>query len=129
VYGVYIHIPFCSKRCDYCAFATWTDRHHLHAEYVDACRAELARAEIPEATSVFVGGGTPSLIDAHLLASLLGDVARAPGAEVTVECNPGLERNLARRGRVDAPAAARERLRVDGGGGNAVGRPTRQASR
>jgi putative oxygen-independent coproporphyrinogen III oxidase len=88
VFGVYIHIPFCSKRCDYCAFATWTDRHHLHTEYVDACRAELARADIPDATSVFVGGGTPSLIDAELMASLLRDVQRAPDAEVTVECNP-----------------------------------------
>ncbi len=88
MFGVYIHIPFCSKRCDYCAFATWTDRHHLQAEYVEACRAELGGTEIPDATSVFVGGGTPSLIDPRLLALLLGDVVRAPGAEVTVECNP-----------------------------------------
>jgi oxygen-independent coproporphyrinogen-3 oxidase len=88
MFGVYVHIPFCSKRCDYCAFATWTDRHHLHAEYIDACRAELARADIPPATSVFVGGGTPSLIDASLLAGLLREVRLADEAEVTVECNP-----------------------------------------
>ncbi|HVV37469.1 MAG TPA: radical SAM family heme chaperone HemW [Acidimicrobiales bacterium] len=87
-YGVYIHVPFCSKRCDYCAFATWTDRHHLQASYVDACRAELARADLVPATSVFVGGGTPSLLDPVLLGELLRDVRLAPGAEVTVECNP-----------------------------------------
>jgi oxygen-independent coproporphyrinogen-3 oxidase len=87
-FGIYIHIPFCSKRCDYCAFATWTDRHHLHAQYIAACRAELARAHVPPATSVFVGGGTPSLIDPSLLAELLRDVDRAQDAEVTVECNP-----------------------------------------
>jgi putative oxygen-independent coproporphyrinogen III oxidase len=87
-FGVYVHIPFCSKRCDYCAFATWTDRHHLHAQYVAACRAELARADAPVATSVFVGGGTPSLIDASLLADLLRDVRVTDDAEVTVECNP-----------------------------------------
>ncbi|MBA2608038.1 MAG: radical SAM family heme chaperone HemW [Actinobacteria bacterium] len=87
-FGVYVHIPFCSKRCDYCAFATWTDRHHLHAEYIAACRAELTAADLVPATSVFVGGGTPSLIEPLLLTGLLADVRRAPGAEVTVECNP-----------------------------------------
>lgn len=87
-FGVYIHIPFCSKRCDYCAFATWTDRHHLQGDYIAACRAELAAADLAPATSVFVGGGTPSLIAPALLADLLADVRLAPGAEVTVECNP-----------------------------------------
>ncbi|HUR77308.1 MAG TPA: radical SAM family heme chaperone HemW [Acidimicrobiales bacterium] len=88
MFGVYIHIPFCSKRCDYCAFATWTDRRHLEREYVAACRTELARADLPAANSVFVGGGTPSLLEPELLASLLSDVSRAPDAEVSVECNP-----------------------------------------
>ena len=35
--GVYVHIPFCAARCDYCDFATWTDRAHLIDVYVDAC--------------------------------------------------------------------------------------------
>ena len=43
-FGVYVHIPFCAARCDYCAFATWTDRHHLVAEYLDAVQAEIDRA-------------------------------------------------------------------------------------
>ena len=87
-FGVYVHIPFCAKRCDYCAFATWTDRHHLHEQYVDACVAQLRRDQQAPATSVFVGGGTPSLIDPELLASLLRAIDTAPGAEITVECNP-----------------------------------------
>ena len=87
-FGIYLHIPFCSKRCDYCAFATWTDRHHLQERYVAACRAELARAEVPAASSVFVGGGTPSLLEPSLLGDLLRDVALTDDAEVTVECNP-----------------------------------------
>ena len=88
VFGVYVHIPFCSRRCDYCAFATWTDRHHLMEPYLAACRRSLQSAEVPAATSVFFGGGTPSLVPAPLLVSLLSAIERAPGAEVTVECNP-----------------------------------------
>lgn len=87
-FGVYVHIPFCARRCDYCAFATWTDRHHLHTAYADACRREIASAAMEPATSVFFGGGTPSLLAAHLLTSILREVELAPGAEVTVECNP-----------------------------------------
>lgn len=90
-FGVYVHVPFCAARCDYCAFATWTDRDHLMEQYVAACRAEIAAARAEEslaATSVFFGGGTPSRLPGELLARILGDLPRAPGAEVTVECNP-----------------------------------------
>ena len=52
--GVYVHIPFCAARCDYCDFATWTDRAHLIDDYVDACvvdaRRHVARGQ-PFATS------------------------------------------------------------------------------
>jgi putative oxygen-independent coproporphyrinogen III oxidase len=88
---VYVHVPFCAARCDYCAFATWTDRHHLQRAYLDACRrdVELAvAAGMPPATSVFVGGGTPSLVHPADLLAVLDAVPRAPGCEVTVECNP-----------------------------------------
>jgi oxygen-independent coproporphyrinogen-3 oxidase len=85
---VYVHVPFCRRRCDYCAFATWTDRHHLMAAYAAACRTEIVTASLPPATSVYVGGGTPSLLGGPLLASVLDAVERAPGCEVTVECNP-----------------------------------------
>ena len=40
-FGVYVHIPFCRHRCDYCAFATWTDRDHLMIAYVDAVIADV----------------------------------------------------------------------------------------
>jgi putative oxygen-independent coproporphyrinogen III oxidase len=91
-FGVYIHVPFCRFRCDYCAFATYTDRDHLMGAYVSACLTELRRAVadegIPPATSVFFGGGTPSRLPADLLVEILHAVPRAAGAEVTVECNP-----------------------------------------
>jgi putative oxygen-independent coproporphyrinogen III oxidase len=91
-FGIYVHVPFCSRRCDYCDFATWTDRHHLMEAYAAACVEELRRAteveQLPPATSVFFGGGTPSLLPAHLLCRILETVQVAPAAEVTVECNP-----------------------------------------
>src|SRR4051794_32367409 len=90
--GVYVHVPFCSSRCDYCAFATWTDRGHLVGDYLEAVRVDIARtfAHHPErrAATVFVGGGTPSLVPGPLLAGVLAEIPIAPGAEVTVECNP-----------------------------------------
>ena len=91
-FGVYVHVPFCAKRCDYCAFATWTDRHHLTGAYLDALRTEIHRhrrsGALRPATSVFVGGGTPSLVPADDLVAVLAEVPLVPGAEVTVECNP-----------------------------------------
>ena len=90
-FGVYVHVPFCASRCDYCAFATWTDRHHLADAYVAACVSEVRRAvaaALPDATSVFVGGGTPTQLDGDALGSILDEVPMADDAEVTVECNP-----------------------------------------
>ena len=90
-HGVYLHIPFCAKRCDYCAFATFTDRHHLATAYLDAMGTDILRtvaAGMPPATSVFVGGGTPSNVPAHELVDVLRKIPLAPSAEVTIECNP-----------------------------------------
>jgi len=90
-FGVYLHVPFCAHRCDYCAFATWTDRGHMVDDYLHALTVEIDRARevgLPPATSVFVGGGTPSLVDPAALAAVLGHVERSSGAETTVECNP-----------------------------------------
>jgi putative oxygen-independent coproporphyrinogen III oxidase len=87
-FGVYIHIPFCRHRCDYCAFATWTDRDHLIGAYMDALVDDVERARLAPVTSIFVGGGTPTRVDAALLGHVLAAVPTAPGAEVTVECNP-----------------------------------------
>jgi oxygen-independent coproporphyrinogen-3 oxidase len=90
-FGVYVHVPFCAARCDYCSFATWTDRHHLIDGYLAACRADadrVVREGMPAATSIFVGGGTPTLVPAADLVALLDRIPRTPDAEVTVECNP-----------------------------------------
>jgi oxygen-independent coproporphyrinogen-3 oxidase len=91
-FGVYVHVPFCRARCDYCAFATWTDRDGVIDDYVAALHAELAQRRavgtIRPATSVFFGGGTPSRLPAASLCGVLADIEVTDGAEVTVECNP-----------------------------------------
>lgn len=88
MFGAYLHVPFCARRCDYCAFATWDDRGHLLDEYVTALATEVRRAGIPPAETVFFGGGTPSLLSPDQLATVLRELPLAPGAEVTIECNP-----------------------------------------
>jgi putative oxygen-independent coproporphyrinogen III oxidase len=95
-FGVYVHIPFCKHRCHYCDFNTYEGQDALHGEYVDALVRSIERwspgREVPEATSVFFGGGTPTLLSVEQLARVLGAVERrvglARGAEVTIEANP-----------------------------------------
>lgn len=91
-FGVYVHVPFCEQRCDYCDFATWTDRGHLTQRYVEACAADLRRrvagGELASASTVFFGGGTPSLLTPRQLATVLHEIPLDPGAEISVECNP-----------------------------------------
>lgn len=87
--GIYVHIPFCAERCDYCAFVTTTGNDDLHQRYVDAVVAEIAATPQPRpATSVFFGGGTPSRLDAAQVAQVLRALNLAPGCEITLEMNP-----------------------------------------
>ncbi|HEY5092556.1 MAG TPA: radical SAM family heme chaperone HemW [Acidimicrobiales bacterium] len=90
-FGVYVHVPFCAHRCDYCAFATYSDRDHLMQDYVKAVIQEITWARedgLPLATSVFFGGGTPSRLTPAQLLAILDVIPRSDDAEVTVECNP-----------------------------------------
>jgi putative oxygen-independent coproporphyrinogen III oxidase len=91
IFGVYVHVPFCAHRCDYCAFATYSDRDHLMGEYVTSVIQEIHWAledGLPVATSVFFGGGTPSRLTPDQLLRILDAIPRSDDAEVTVECNP-----------------------------------------
>jgi oxygen-independent coproporphyrinogen-3 oxidase len=89
LFGVYIHIPFCHHKCDYCAFATWVDKNQLIDEYMAALRADIQRTEnMPQVDTVFVGGGTPSMVPAQSLVDVISLLPLAQTAEITVECNP-----------------------------------------
>lgn len=90
-FGVYVHVPFCRSRCDYCAFATWTDRGHLVEAYVDAVVTDIERkvsAGMPVADTVFFGGGTPTLIDPAHIARIIRAIPVSSAPEITVESNP-----------------------------------------
>ena len=91
MFGAYIHIPFCSKRCDYCAFATWDNKGDLRDAYMEALLREVEVANaagLPLLDTIFVGGGTPSLVPPELLAKVIQTLRINNNAEVTVECNP-----------------------------------------
>lgn len=90
-FGIYVHVPFCAHRCDYCAFATYSDRDHLMVDYVEGVLKEIARAVadgLAPADTIFFGGGTPSRLPAEELLRILDAIPKAAGVEVTVECNP-----------------------------------------
>ncbi|MDD2162133.1 radical SAM family heme chaperone HemW [Pseudomonas sp. MIL19] len=96
--ALYIHIPWCVKKCPYCDFNSHTAGPNLPEEaYVDALladlEADLAQVHGRPLTSIFFGGGTPSLFSAKALGRLLQGVeqrvAFAPDIEITLEANPG----------------------------------------
>ena len=95
-FGVYVHVPFCASRCGYCDFNTYTTLGDLQSGWADAAAAEVRLARevlgpVPVQT-VFVGGGTPTLLPPADLVRVLREVDEqfglAPGAEVTTEANP-----------------------------------------
>ena len=94
---VYLHIPFCRRKCAYCDFASCAGRVEWMEAYCDAVKKEIRKqARICEGmpvTSVYIGGGTPSVLPANLMGELLHHLfdsyALQPGAEVTCEANPG----------------------------------------
>ncbi len=93
--SVYIHIPFCATKCYYCAFNTYTFHKEQAKAYLQALRTEmeLYASETEPLQTVFIGGGTPSILSTNALAQLFIDIQQhfqiTPDAEITVECNPG----------------------------------------
>ena len=94
--SLYLHIPFCRSRCTYCAFNVYTRLEHLIGPFVAALVAELrscaAGAAGSEVASIFLGGGTPSLLQPAQVAEILGAIGESyrvgSGAEVSLEANP-----------------------------------------
>jgi oxygen-independent coproporphyrinogen-3 oxidase len=96
--SLYVHLPWCVKKCPYCDFNSHARKDDLpEAEYLAALKrdltADLSMAQGRELTSVFFGGGTPSLLSANFYQQLLGWLAErlvfAADIEITLEANPG----------------------------------------
>jgi oxygen-independent coproporphyrinogen-3 oxidase len=95
--GLYVHLPFCASKCAYCDFASYAGRQADVPRYVEAVVREIAQrgAETghPKADTIFLGGGTPSLLTEFQVTRILDALREAfsiqEGAEITCECNPG----------------------------------------
>lgn len=94
---LYIHIPFCVKKCRYCDFLSFPADESSQEAYVKALRKELAfyGEQYPqrELSTIYIGGGTPSWLTERQMASILEQVYHSfsvdSGAEISIECNPG----------------------------------------
>lgn len=94
---LYIHIPFCKDKCYYCNFVSFANRNNLIEDYITALKSEIQHvlANNPDVTlkSIYIGGGTPSIIDAEHYNEILSLISSftniADNAEITIEVNPG----------------------------------------
>lgn len=93
---LYVHIPFCIKKCDYCDFLSGPADDRSQEAYVHALLKEMDAVQIQAerpVTSIFVGGGTPSVLSPTLMGQIFEKLNRkftiAPDAEITMEANPG----------------------------------------
>ncbi|MGQ9488683.1 MAG: radical SAM family heme chaperone HemW [Armatimonadota bacterium] len=93
--SIYVHIPFCAKRCAYCDFNTYAWRGAIVRDTLEAIRLSIESTEEPNIVvpTIFFGGGTPSFPDPELVVRIL-DAVRArfrvlPDAEISIEVNPG----------------------------------------
>lgn len=95
--GIYIHIPFCKSKCYYCDFNSYSGREHLAGSYFDALFSEIKHragsVEGRPVRSIFIGGGTPSLVDPKYITGLLELCSKYlmldTDAEISMESNPG----------------------------------------
>ncbi|MDD4874175.1 MAG: radical SAM family heme chaperone HemW [Dehalococcoidales bacterium] len=94
IIALYIHIPFCLRKCKYCSFISYRSRESDFPSYIKALKKELSlRACVCNIGSVYFGGGTPSLLSPEQLSEILSSVKKhylvANNAEITIEANPG----------------------------------------
>lgn len=94
-FELYIHIPFCIRKCAYCDFLSAPGSEEAKASYTEALLREIeaVKTEKREVSSIFVGGGTPSALSPSLMGDIFEKIHKsfsvAPDAEITIEANPG----------------------------------------
>ncbi|MEA3423001.1 MAG: radical SAM family heme chaperone HemW [Bacillota bacterium] len=87
--GIYIHIPFCKKKCNYCHFVSKTDLTSMD-EYIDALLSEilLYKDEMDDIKTIYIGGGTPSLLSCEMVEKIVDNLNLHEVEEFTIEVNP-----------------------------------------
>ena len=92
--GLYVHFPFCASKCKYCNFNSYSDKNELQLKYFQALLKELVmyKAKDIEIDTIFIGGGTPSIMFNGCISTLLSEVRKnfkvVEDAEITIEANP-----------------------------------------
>lgn len=91
--GVYVHIPFCKRRCYYCDFVSFSDKESLMERYIRALTCEIENSNLNkyDIKTVYIGGGTPSILESKYIGKIL-EIIRPnieKQAEITIEVNPG----------------------------------------
>lgn len=113
--GVYIHIPFCIRKCNYCAFLSFNAAVHERERYVQMLTEEIRirKNEIGSCDTIFIGGGTPSLLTSSQLAKIIETVTAnlhiRENAEITIEVNPG---TISKKELIDYRSAGVNRLSI-----------------
>ena len=90
--SIYVHIPFCAKKCRYCAFNSYADKFSLADSYFDAVSRQISALGGDKTDTVYIGGGTPSAVDKKYITAVLDEIYShfdvQKNAEITVEVNP-----------------------------------------
>ena len=97
--GIYIHIPFCKKKCYYCDFVSFSNLENKQTGYIEALKKEISCYDLEEynVTTIYIGGGTPSYIDCYEIKEILDELRKRlknnetkfSDIEITIEVNPG----------------------------------------
>ena len=95
--GIYVHIPFCKKKCDYCDFISFSNKDDIQEQYIEAVCKDIEKAKEQafnyEINTIYFGGGTPSYIKPEFIGKILESIKEnyivLADAEVTIEINPG----------------------------------------
>lgn len=97
VLGIYIHIPFCAKKCYYCDFISYANKNELVKSYVEALKKEIEivgkEHKYKKVNTIYIGGGTPSFIEPRYIVDIIKTIREVynveENAEITIEVNPG----------------------------------------
>ena len=93
-FGIYIHIPFCKKKCNYCDFISFSYMEEKIEKYFECLNKEILNTNLNKIiTTIYIGGGTPSFVDSKYIVEILNNIKKSfkvdKNAEITIEINPG----------------------------------------